>query len=515
MLEFRPYQNLNTAQIAEQFRTVRSVLYQAGTGSGKTIVANGIMQKAKAKGNNCWFLAHRRELIEQTVHKLWRDCGEAAGVIMAGYRANLHMPIQVGSIDTLRSRLIKNDKIKITKPPKLIIIDEAHRSLAPTYMALLQMFPDAYLLGLTATPIRSDGRGLGHMYSSMVQAPSVAELIEMGYLVQPRYFTGATADMEGVKLQNYDYAQGEREVRMNRAQLRGDVVEQWLRHGERRKTIVFASGVKHSMALRDDFEAAGVRAAHIDGKTPTAERRKLFDEYRHTDKWEVLTNCMVATEGLDVPEVGCISLACPTKIISKYIQMGGRGLRTHDGKKDCIIIDHANSVLTHGFLEDPVPWSLGTEGRITDRIPEVREHMERQFECEQCGCIFAGQVRCPECGTRLEAHGQHELISTAEELIEITRGMAGAEAASEQKTYTNDQMRHFCAQLKGYASGMNPQKRTMKKGWIAHTFRAKFGVWPDGFDGWPPEEPTPFVLAFIRAKNAAYNIRRRLNAAQN
>ena len=511
-IELRPYQSLNVMQLRQQFVHHPRVMYQAGTGSGKTVVANSIMQAAAAKGNYCWFIAHRRELIEQTAEKLVRDCGANPGIIMAGYRPELHKQIQVGSIDTLRERFIKRDKLKVMHPPKLIIIDEAHRALAKTYRDLVAMFPDAYVLGLSATPIRSDGRGLGHMFDSMVTAPSVQELIDMGFLVKPRYFTGATADLEGVDIQNYDYARAQLQRRMMDVDLRGDVVEQWLRHGEGRKTIVFASGVRHSIALQKDFEDAGIRAAHIDAKTPLRDRHDIIRDFRNSDKYQVITNCMILTEGFDCPEVGCVSLACPTRIISKYLQMGGRCLRPHEpsGKKDCIIIDHAGSVLEHGFLEDPVPWALDTDGRITDRIPEVREHMERQFECRECGCVFAGRVRCPECGTRLEVQGE-ELIATPEELIEITRGQMGAKAADEQKTYTMAQKQRFYSELLRYASGDNPSRKTYKEGWISHTYRAKFGVWPRQMKNEKADEVSPAVRAFIRAKNAAYFIRRNYN----
>lgn len=511
--ELRKFQSDGKAEIRQAFHRVRNVIYQAGTGSGKTVVASSIITDAVAKGTVVWFVAHRRELIEQASRTL-HECGVNNGIIMAGYRYHPHLRVQVCSIDTLRERLIKNDKLVVSYPPQLIVIDEAHRSLSPSYRNLLDKFPRAFLLGLSATPIRSDGRGLGHIYDEMVQAPSVAELIELGWLVKPKYFTGATADMKGVSLNDYDYAAGEREVRMNTAQLRGDVVEQWLKHGDNRKTIVFASGVKHSIALKEDFEAAGVDAIHIDGHTPSNERMDLIEEFRRSDKHKILCNCSIVTEGFDVPEVGCIAIACPTKIISKYLQMGGRCLRPAEGKTDCIIIDHGSNIQRHGFLEDPIPWALDSEGRITDKIPEAREHLSQIFECHECGCEFSGQVRCPECGTRLQVQGQHELISTAEELIEVTRGMAGVEAAEKQKTYTTAQKAKFYAQVKGYAMGMNPRKKKYSDGWTSQTFRAKFGVWPNHYKDERPQQPEPEVVAFIRAKFAAYGIRRKLREQQ-
>jgi len=513
MKTLRPFQATNKSQIRQQFANRnRAVLYQAGTGSGKTVVATDIMRGVRDSHQYAWFVAHRRELIEQT-HRTLYDMGVNSGIIMAGHKLNQHLQIQVCSIGTLNERFIKNDKLIIHREPKLIIFDEAHRSLSASYINLRKRFPDAYLLGLTATPIRSDGKGLGHMYDAMVQAPDIGELIELGYLVQPRYFTGATADMEGVKTQNHDYAAGEREARMNNADLRGDVVEQWLRHAERRKTFVFASGIKHSKALRDDFIAAGVRAAHVDGDTPTWERDDIMNDFRNTDKYEVLTNCMVYTEGTDVPEVGCVQLACPSKIISKYIQMGGRCLRPHEpsGKTDCIILDHAGLIERHGFLEAPVPWELSTEGKISNVIHAAREKELKEFVCDDCGCTFSGRVRCPECGKKLEIPAQHELISTTEELIEVTRGALGVKANDKQKVYTKAEKQNFYSQVLAYAGGDNPRRKKYNSGWAAHTYRAKFGVWPRGLK--KTKAPVgDLVVAFIRAKNAAYHIRRNYNA---
>lgn len=508
MYDLRPFQSLNKFQLKQQFRSNRAVLYQAGTGSGKTVTGCSIVNDAVAKGTNVWWMAHRRELIEQA-HMTLYNYGTRSGIIMAGHRLNRHLPVQVCSIDTVRERILKRDTIAVLNPPKLIVIDEAHRSLSKTYRDLIAKYPDAYILGLTATPVRADGRGLGHIYDAMVQAPPISELIEMGFLVQPRYFTGATADMTGVAIHKNDFARMEMEARMNNAKLRGDVVENWIRHNpERRKSIVFASGVKHSMALRDDFLAAGVRAVHIDGKVIDSERDQIMRDFRNTNKYEVMCNFGIVTEGTDVPEVGCISMAFHTKIITKYHQTGGRGLRTAPGKTDCIIIDHGQNWTRHGFLEDPVPWALDTEGRIQDEIPKVREKMVQQFECEACGCVFSGRVRCPECGTRLELHGQHEFITSVEELIEITRGAAGVKAADKQKTYTTAQKMNFYAQVMGYAKGMNTHHRTRKPTWVAHTYRAKFGEWPDGLPFIEPAKPEAAVLAFIKAKDAAYHIRK-------
>lgn len=504
--QLRKFQSDNKSDIREGFRVHRSILYQAGTGSGKTVTASSIVKDAVAKGTTTWFLAHRRELIEQTSDTFHKD-GIRNGIIMAEHRYQPSMPVQICSIDTLRERFVKNDKMIVFQKPGLIITDEARRGLSPSYINLYAKFPNAYMLGLDATPVRSDGRGLGHIYDHMVQAPPISELQALGYLVPMRYFTGATPDLQGVRTDNYDYAAGPLQEAYDDADLRGDVVEQWIRHAQNRKTIVFASGVRHSMALRDDFLARGIAAIHIDGHTLTHDRMDMFDDFRHTDKYKVLVNCNIATEGVDIPEVGCVQVATATKAISKYMQMGGRGMRPHEasGKKDCIFIDHGGNIERHGFLEDPVPWSLDTTGRIGERIAEVRDDMPKIFTCSNCGCEFSGQIRCPECKTKLEVQPYHELINTPEELIEVTRGVAGMEATEKQKVYSNVQKRNFHAQLLGYA-----MEKNFKTGYVFHKYRAKFGQPPP--DHWmadPPQEPSELVRAFLRGQAAAHAIRKK------
>jgi len=502
----RDFQARNKANIRNLFRKVRSVLYVAPTGSGKTVTAASIIEAANAKETCTWFVAHRRELIEQASETLWKS-NVRNGILMAGYRYEPHLPVQVCGIDTLRSRLLNDNKLVLVRSPTFLVIDEAHRSLARTYLKLFERFPNAFRLGLTASPVRSDGRGLGHVYDALELAPSVAELIEQGWLVRPRYFTGECAELTGIKTQDGDYAPGELEIRYNRADLRGDVVEQWLRLANGRKTIVFATGVRHSLALAEDFNARGIPAFHLDGSTNKYLRMDQFDEFRHSDKWKVLVNCNIATEGVDVPEVGCVQMATATKIISRYIQMGGRGLRTCEeiGKQDCIIIDHGENIKRHGFLEDPIPWSLDTNGRLQDRLPAVRDKLPRIFVCVNCGHTFSGQLRCPECRTRLEIQPHHELISTPEDLIQVTRGAAGIEVADKQRTYSEVQRRNFYAQLLGYC-----KEKGYKYNWADHKFRAKFGEWPP----WPmtsiiPQRPTDLVTAYCHGQQVAWRIRNR------
>src|SRR5690606_10690615 len=162
--------------------------------------------------------------------------------------------------------------------------------------------------GLTATPCRGDGRGLGNLYDLIVECPSVAELIEMGHLVPTRVFAPDRPDLTGARVERGEYVERQLAERMDTPEPVGHVVPHWLEWAERRRTVVFATGVKHSINLRDGFRRAGVAAEHIDGNTPTEERDRILARLARGEV-DLVTNAMVLTEGWDSPAVGCLILA--------------------------------------------------------------------------------------------------------------------------------------------------------------------------------------------------------------
>ena len=221
-----------------------------------------------------------------------------------------------------------------------MVVDEAHRARARTYEQILGAYPDAVILGLTATPCRGDGRGLGNVFEVMVECPSVSELIDLDFLVPTKVYAPTKPDLKGVATRQGDYVARQLEDRMNTAELVGDIVTHWHRLAEGRQTVVFASGVQHSIHLRDEFRTSGVWAEHIDGKTPKEERDEILKRLSRKEI-DLVTNCMVLTEGWDQPEVSCVVLARPTKHMGLYRQMVGRVLRPAEGKSDALVIEHA------------------------------------------------------------------------------------------------------------------------------------------------------------------------------
>jgi DNA repair protein RadD len=253
----------------------------------------------------------------------------------------------------------------------LLVIDEAHHTPASTYRKIINAYPEATLLGLTATPCRGDGRGLGGIFETIIETPQVAELIEKGFLVRTRVYAPVIPDLKGVRVQAGHYNERQLAERMDRPQLIGDIVAHWLKYSERRRTVAFTVNVGHSIHLRDEFSKSGVRAEHIDATTPKAERDATLARLASGDI-ELVTNCMVLTEGWDMPEVGACILARPTRKMGLYRQMIGRVLRPAPGKPDAIILDHAGAVFRHGFAEDHVEWVLDPDRPAKSPTHEAR-----------------------------------------------------------------------------------------------------------------------------------------------
>jgi superfamily II DNA or RNA helicase len=334
----RPYQ---TDFVAEFDRTVaagtRRILGVAPTGGGKTVIFAEIIRCFVSRYKPVLVLTHRREIITQTSQKL-RDLDIPHGIIMAGTQPRPLEAVQVAAIQTLHRRAIHAGTMPLP-PADLLVIDEAHHCPANTYRKIIEAYPDAVLLGLTATPCRGDGRGLGGIFQVIIECPQVAELIEQKYLVRTRVYAPVNPDLKGVRTVAGDYNERQLAERMDRAKLVGDIVTHWHKFSERRKTVAFAVNVSHSIHLRDEFIKSGVRAEHIDGSTPKPERDASLDRLA-SGEIDLITNCMVLTEGWDMPAVSCCILARPTKKMGLFRQMIGRVLRPADGKPmpSCSII---------------------------------------------------------------------------------------------------------------------------------------------------------------------------------
>ena len=453
----RPYQ-VNAIQRARAAFAAghRRILLVAPTGAGKTVVATMIVEGAIAKQRRVLVLAHRAEIIEQTSAKL-DAIGVDHGIIQADHwRVRAWLPVQVASVQTLARRLAH-------KPDADILIwDEAHHVNANTYRTIIEAYPDAIHIGLTATPYRTDGRALGDVFEDLIVVAQIRELIDQGFLVQPRYFAPFSPDFSAVHTVAGEFNQRESSAVMNQPKLIGDIVETWQKLTCGLTTVCFAASVAHSKAITERFIEAGIPAAHLDGETPRDERTAVLRRLG-TGEIQVLSNCAIISEGWDLPSCSCAILARPTESKSLHNQMIGRVLRASPGKPSALVLDHAGNLQRHGFPTDPQEFSLeGFEKRTKENDPSVRI-------CPRCYCAFySRQGACPECGWKPEAKQivAPSLKEAAGELVEVSAEKRVAIASDRERVRLLAKWR---------ATG---EARGYKPGWAPMQFKTLFLRWP-------------------------------------
>jgi superfamily II DNA or RNA helicase len=496
----RPYQIDNVAAL-DALAPGNRVLSVGPTGSGKTIIFCELIRRQVGRFKRVLVIAHRREIIAQTSRKLFAN-GVRHGIIQAGFDPRPMEPVQVASIATLYVRAIRSDAM-LLPPADLVIIDEAHHSPAHSYSKIIESYSQAVIIGFTATPARGDGRGLGGIFKAMIEMPQVAELIEQKHLVRSRVYAPVDPDLRGVKTQAGDYVETQLADRMDRPKLVGDIVTHWHKYGERRKTVAFACSVGHSVHIRDEFVRAGVRAEHIDGRTPKDQRDAILARLA-SGATELVSNCMVLTEGWDMPVVGCCILARPTKKMGLFRQMVGRVLRPADAKPDAIVLDHSGAVFRHGLPEDPVEWTLDPEWRAESPAHQkrLRRDAARLIECTQCSALRVGGLPCPACGFLPQRPAQY--VAHAEGDLALVTSGRKAGAAVIYDPVARERWHGMLAYI--------AHERGYQHGWISHKFKEKFGTWPAWGSSPVPIEPTPEVRSWIRSRQLAFAKSRRATA---
>ena len=387
-MQLRPYQvEAVDGARAELRRGAKRCLIVLPTGGGKTVVAAEIIHRAEERGSRTLFLAHRRELIVQTSDKLQRF-GVRHGIIMAGQPRALQHLVQVASIQTLAHHQDILSKVD------LIFFDEAHHAAAGSYTKVLEWFPQARVVGLTATPWRLDGRGLADVFDGHVLVRTPKQLRDEGFLVPVGGWEFEAIDTSRARVQRGDYAVKDLAEEAGKPRVVGDIVEEWQRYAEGKRTVVFCVNIETSKLVAEKFRAAGVAAEHIDGEMATRERDAIVARLR-SGETRVVCNCNVLTEGFDCPELEVCVLARPTLSTALYLQMVGRVLRPAQGKTGARIHDHAGCLAAHGH-----PYAN------RDYSPEVSTRGERQTldadtrrrnRCPSCKSERAGYP-CDNCG---------------------------------------------------------------------------------------------------------------------
>lgn len=456
--ELRPYQVDCVERLRRSYaRGRRAPLLALATGGGKTIIFAYVTAGARAKGRRVLIPVHRRELVRQTCAKLtW--AGVPHGVIAAGFEPSPDEPVQVGSVQTL----IRRDLPMFD----LVVPDEAHHCRAESWRSLLARFPDAKLLGVTATPARLDGKGLGSAaggpFDDLILGPPVADLIRDGYLSPVRVFVPERRlDLRQVRVVGGDYVANELADLVNTSAITGDAVRDYRLRADHQPAIAFCVTVEHATQVAEAFRAGGYRAACVHGDTPTDERDALIAGLG-TGAIEVLTNCALIDEGLDVPAVGAVILLRPTKSLVLHRQQIGRGMRPAEGKAALIVNDHVGNTLVHGLPTTEPAWSLDGVPKATGEAP--------CWTCPECGAVNPHSARVCECGYELPAPVRRPLPAAEPgELVELT-----AERLARVRRMTWGEMlrsRLSEAELRAFASA-----RGYKRGWVQHRLREQRGA---------------------------------------
>lgn len=479
----------------------------APTGSGKTVMATEFVEEFLANhggnvglfGGHVLWLAHRKELIEQAAKHL-ADYGMFTGIIKAGIKPSPMAKIQVAAVQTLARR---------DKPPAdLIIIDECHHARAKTYEKILAEYPDAAIVGLTATPFRLDGRGLGDIFGELVIAASSTELIEQGYLVAPRVYASSAPDLRGIHSRGGDYVISELAEAVNTHGNIEHIVETWQNRAAGMKTVVFAVNIAHSQAISAAFCDKGISAAHIDGSTARKDRGSILDDLR-VGRLNVVSQCMILTEGWDLPALECVIMARPTASLNLHLQMLGRVMRATEGKTGALVLDHAGNHHVHGLVTRKLDYTLDSGAKVGMAEPLGLKR------CRACGLFFdTSRFACPECGWKPEASdykkavreatGDKELSEfwddTYEYRNEFWKMTEALRIASEFKpAWSNYRYKERFDEWPTVANGelVDVDNATMenkqavyadllkvaeskgfKPGWAAYRYKDIFGVWP-------------------------------------
>ena len=257
------------------------------------------------------------------------------------------------------------------------------------------------VIGITATPCRMDGRGLGDIFDEIILGPSVQWLTHNSYLVPAETYSWPVPT-DGIRISQGDYDKKQSNDRMSQPQLVGNVVDHWLKRCADRATIVFASGIGHSRLLAKRFEAEGIATAHLDGNTPTDERDEIIRRLR-SGEIRVVCNYGVLTEGTDIPNVSCIVNCRMTQSLALWLQMAGRGLRSSEGKRDCIIHDHGGSARLHGTPEQPQEWTLARTAHLQKSKKTTLIPVDKVRVCPDCGRVHDRDVIVCHCGYKFKS----------------------------------------------------------------------------------------------------------------
>lgn len=431
-IELRPYQTDAVGRVRILMNSgKRRVCLTLPTGAGKTVVSSEFVRRTVGVGRRALFIAPRAELVDQAAQTFTRlGLKVGASCASASTPANPFAPVQVASVQTLLARNIRPSA-------DMVIVDECHHAVAEETNALLSDYQDALVVGLTATPERGDGRGLGDIFDGLVVGATVRELTDLGHLVP------------------CEILRPDRPLKPG--QIAQSPVDAYLEHARGRRTVVFARSIELAEEYAAAFTAAGIRAASLSISTPWSERRMIVDALRRGGI-DVVCNVMVLTEGFDAPEVSCIIMARGCGSQGLYMQIVGRALRPAPGKADALLIDLRGVSHEHGRPEDDRQYAL--EGRGM-RLSDPSSY------CSVCGSLRVPPDPCPSCG-----------FTPARDEATKADEVTGDRLSKFQRMRDRDDGSKRAERLARWLA--DASRRGVKLGTAHHKYKAVYGDWPTG-----------------------------------
>lgn len=406
-MPLRPYQVDLENMVRQAYREgCRSPCIVLPCGGGKSVIIADIARQTTAKGNRVLFLVHRRELCDQirSTFTWWGVNMRLCDIMM---------------VQTAARRLLKLPR------PQLIITDENHHCLANTYRKIYEYFPECRRVGVTATPVRLNGDGLGDVNDRLIIGVSAKWLIENHCLAPYDYYAPSLVDLSEVKMNRGEFETSSVEKLMLKKAVFGNVIEYYKKLAGGRQAICYCTSIRHSIETAAAFRAAGIEAEHIDGGTPRAERDEIVRKFKD-GALDVLCNVDLISEGFDVPDCECAILLRPTQSLTLYIQQAMRCMRYRPDKR-AVIIDHVGNYARHGLPDDDREWTL-------DKKPKRKKGEKSQpvenavTQCPECFLTFhtrdkSGEVvkSCPYCGAELPVKERKE-IRQEEAVLEKIEG---------------------------------------------------------------------------------------------
>jgi superfamily II DNA or RNA helicase len=459
----------------------------ASTGFGKSVTISAMVKSMIDKDKRVIISLPRRSLVKQ-LSKSFAKYNIPHGVLMAGEKSAWGAKCQIVSIDTYKARL-KSGKIEFIEAD-VLIIDEMHTQFTQSMLDIFCKYP--LVVGFSATPVAPKKQSLGDFYHEIVESVSMKELIKLGWLVPLKYYAPTDFHPENIPLDRTgeyaeqaiaDYVDAKLKDDEGKRILVGEIYDNWYRIAKDRKTITFCSSQSHAKYLCEKFMEKGIKSEYVDCNTPDDERKRIFDSVEFGDT-QAIFNFSIITFGIDIPNVSCVILARPVRLLSNYLQMAGRATRLHDDKEDGMIIDHCGIVCSLGFAEDDQYWSLDGKESPEERKKKAQEEQKepKEIKCQNCNTVFKSRRICPACGFEMISVGQPIPVHQAE-MHEIKKSDKKKQEPDKHLWYA--QLLHY-ARSKGHSDG-----------WADYKYKDKFKEFPKNKNV-TPIEPGKDVLGYIK-----------------